>query len=181
MERKTFLKQIGGAGLVAMLPITSIMANSRSNPLVEKNKKGKVVLANEGKNLKIFGNNQVHKVVGKDNNNQLFEWIDFLAPGSGIPTHIHTKEDEVFRVMRGTVEFTIGEKTTVLTVGDIALAPKNIPHAWRVVGDKAAQMNVSVFPAGIEFMFEELDKLPPGPPNLEKVGEICAKYGIRFV
>ena len=181
MERKTFLKQLGGAGLVAMFPITSVMADRRSDQIIKKNPKGKIVLKEEGKVLKIFGNKQIHKFVGKDNNNQMFEWLDYLAPGSGIPPHIHTKEDEVFRVTKGSVEFTIGEKKSVLNSGDIALAPKNIPHSWRVVGDKAAEMTVSVSPAGMEYMFEELNALPPGKPDFKKVSDISAKFGIQFV
>jgi hypothetical protein len=42
-------------------------------------------------------------------------------------------------------------------------------------------MITTAFPAGIEYMFKELAKLPDGPPNFEKVSEICEKYGISFV
>jgi len=181
MNRKTFLTQLGGVGLVAMLPVNLLMAKSKSDPLKDKRLKGKVVLTEEGKVLKIFGNKQVHKFVGKDNNNQLVEWVDYLAPGSGIPPHIHTKEDEVFRIIEGQVEIMVGNKTTVLNAGDMAFAPKNVVHSWKVVGTKKAQMCVSAFPSGMEFMFDELNDLPPGKPDTKKVSEISAKYGIRFV
>lgn len=181
MDRKTFLTHLGGFGLVTMLPITSVMANPRSNPNVCKKLKGKIVTLNAGKEFIIFGNKQLHKLVGKDTNNQFFEWIDHLKPGSAIPPHIHSKEDEVFRVIKGTVEFTIGGKKSVLNKGDMALAPKNISHSWRVVGDEDAKMQVSVFPSGMEFMFEELNSLPLGKPDFKKVSDISAKYGIRFV
>ncbi|WP_262490333.1 hypothetical protein [Hyunsoonleella jejuensis] len=42
-------------------------------------------------------------------------------------------------------------------------------------------MSTSAFPAGIEIMFKELSELPPGPPEFDKVAEICSKYGISFV
>jgi len=41
-------------------------------------------------------------------------------------------------------------------------------------------MICSAFPAGIEFMFTELAELPEGPPDFEKVAEICGKHGISF-
>lgn len=71
--------------------------------------------------------------------------------------------------------------TTILNEGDVAFAPKNIPHSWTVVGTEKAKMITSAFPAGIEHMFTELSKLPPGPPDFPKVAEICAKQGISFV
>jgi quercetin dioxygenase-like cupin family protein len=181
MNRKTFLTQLGGVGMMTMLPLTSVRANNAPDAIIDKRLKGKVVTADAGEELTIFGNKQLHKLVGKDTNSQFFEWTDYLKPGSGIPPHIHTKEDEVFRVTQGMVEFTIGGKKSVLNAGDMALAPKNIPHSWRVVGDKDAEMSVSVFPAGMEFMFEELNALPPGRPDFKKVSDISAKYGIQFV
>jgi hypothetical protein len=41
-------------------------------------------------------------------------------------------------------------------------------------------INRNIFPAGLENMFEELDKLPEGPPDFN-VAEICERYGIQFV
>lgn len=119
--------------------------------------------------------------MGKDTNNQIVEWVNEVAPGVGIPPHIHTKEDEIFRVIKGQVELMVGNQSTILNEGDIAFAPKNVVHSWKIVGTEKASMSTSAFPAGIEHMFEELGKLPPGPPNFEKVAEICGKHGIRFV
>lgn len=72
-------------------------------------------------------------------------------------------------------------EVTVLKEGDTAFAPKNVPHAWKVVGTEKARMITSAFPAGIEDMFEELAEMPVGPPDFEKVTEICGRYGINFV
>lgn len=75
----------------------------------------------------------------------------------------------------------VGGKTTVLEAGDVAFAPKNVVHSWKIVGTEKASMSTSAFPAGIEVMFGELGELPPGPPDFEKVAEICGRFGIRFV
>lgn len=181
MDRKKFLRQLGGAGLLATFPVTSVFARKKPDPELGKNVAEKIVKKNKGKALNIFGNRQLHKFVGKDTNNQLVEWVDYLAPGSGIPPHIHSKEDEVFRVREGQIELMVAGKTTVLEAGDMAFAPKNVVHSWRVVGDTNAQLCVSAFPAGMEHMFEELNALPPGKPDFEKIAEISATYGIRFV
>ncbi len=179
MKRKAFLKQLGGAGLLSLLPLNIVQA-SITDPVLSKSGPKKVVRKESGKELTILGNKQVHKLVGADTNNQFFEWLDYLKPGAGIPMHTHTKEDEIFRVLEGTVAFTIGDSSAVLKKGDIAFAPKHIPHAWKVLGDQEAQMLVSVYPAGMEFMFEKLAALPKGKPDLEKVASISAEYGIHF-
>jgi len=46
---------------------------------------------------------------------------------------------------------------------------------------KKAKVDLSIFPAGIENMFVELSKLPPGPPDMKTVSEICGTYGIKFL
>ena len=48
-------------------------------------------------------------------------------------------------------------------------------------GDSKAKVILSVFPSGIEHMFEELGALPQGPPDFPKVAEICGRYGINFI
>lgn len=178
MNRKRFLTQLGGTSLVALLPLSSVKA---FKPLRTFFSKPKIVRGNEGTQLQIFGNPQYHKVVGTDTGEQLFEWVDELKPGAGIPPHVHTKEDEIFRVLKGQVEIMVDGKTTLLKAGDMAFAPKNLVHAWKVVGEENAKMWVSAFPAGMEHMFHELNALPAGPPDLKKVAEISEGYGIQFV
>lgn len=181
MDRKRFLTQLGGTGLAAMLPIASAKAFFKEATLLKGKPKEKIVRKDEGIQLQVLGNPQWHKVVGEDTDNQVFEWLDDLAPGSGIPPHVHTREDEIFRVLQGEVEIMVDGKTTTLKKGDMAFAPKNLVHSWKVLGDEHATMWVSAFPSGMEHMFQELHQLPPGPPDLKKVSEICEAYGIRFV
>ena len=181
MNRKRFLKRLGGTGLLALMPVTAAKAFIKNTTTPLGKKRAKIVRDKGGTQLHVFGNPQYHKVVGSDTGDQIFEWVDNVAPGAGIPPHVHTKEDEIFRVLEGEVEVMVDGESTVLKAGDMAFAPKNLVHSWRVVGEKNAKMWVSAFPSGMEFMFHELDALPPGPPDLKKVGEICEKYGIQFV
>jgi quercetin dioxygenase-like cupin family protein len=181
MDRKQFLTRLGGIGLLAMTPLTTAKAFFKQRPIFKNGSKEKIVRDAEGTLLQILGNPQRHKVVGDDTDNQIFEWVDELTPGSGIPPHVHTKEDEIFRVLKGEVELMVDGKTTLLKKGDMAFAPKNLVHSWKVVGEQKATMWVSAFPSGMEHMFHELHALPPGPPDFEKVSKICETYGIRFV
>ncbi len=180
MNRKTFLKGLGRTGIVALLPANAVFAASRTYPARSKTKE-KIVAADEGTELRVLGNAQRHKVVGSDTDNQIFEWVEYLDPGSGIPPHVHEKEDEIFRVIKGKVEIVIDQRSTVLEEGDMAFAPKNIPHSWKVIGEEKAQLSISAFPSGMEHMFHDLSQLPEGKPDFERVASICARYGITFV
>ncbi|KJF42110.1 cupin [Draconibacterium sediminis] len=181
MNRKTFIKSTGIGLSLAMFPVFShAEVNSDKNSTSSK-LDPKIVRNEDGEILNVIGDIQTHKLLGSDTNNQIVEWVDNVEPGVGIPPHIHTKEDEIFRVIKGQIEIMVDGKITVLNAGDVAFAPKNLSHSWKVVGTEKAQMITSAFPAGIEKMFNELSKLPPGPPDFEKVAKICADQGITFV
>ena len=180
MDRKKFLKASGiGLGIVMMPGMVQCQSASANDYSIKT--EPKIIKDEEGNVLNVIGDIQTHKLVGSETGNQIVEWVDNVDPGVGIPPHIHTKEDEIFRVIKGQIEIMVDGETTVLNEGDVAFAPKNIPHSWTVVGTEKAKMITSAFPAGIEHMFEELAQLPPGPPDFQKLAEICAKQGISFV
>lgn len=181
MDRKNFIKTAGVGIGVAMIPGAAVSKGLLNKATSTANLASKIIRDREGNVLNVLGDIQTHKLIGSDTNNQIVEWVDDVEPGVGIPPHIHTKEDEIFRVIKGQIELTVDGKTTVLKAGDTAFAPKNIPHAWTVVGKEKAKMITSAFPAGIEIMFKELADLPPGPPDFEKVAKICGNHGISFL
>ncbi|MGB3145710.1 MAG: cupin domain-containing protein [Maribacter sp.] len=181
MDRKKFIKSSGiGLGLTLLPGVMLGQPKQFLNSIKPKNEP-KVVKDSDGEVLNVIGDIQTHKLIGKDTNGQIVEWVDNVEPGAGIPPHIHTKEDEIFRVIKGEVEIMVNGIAAILKEGDIVFAPKGISHSWKVVGTEKAKMITSAFPAGIEFMFQELAQLPEGPPNFDKVAEICGRQGISFV
>ncbi|PIB36021.1 cupin [Reichenbachiella sp. 5M10] len=181
MDRKNFIKTTGIGIGVALIPGVSVSKSILGEDRSTADLESKIIRDGNGDVLNVLGDIQTHKLVGSDTDNQIVEWVDDVEPGVGIPPHIHTKEDEIFRVIAGQIEIMVDGKTTVLQAGDTAFAPKNISHAWTVVGTEKAKMITSAFPAGIEMMFQELSDLPPGPPNFETVAKICGNHGISFV
>lgn len=179
MDRSRFIKTTGcGLGL-AFFPGMIRCQPASADTISEISPK--IVRDSEGNVLNVIGDIQTHKLLGSDTGDQIVEWVDNVDPGVGIPPHIHTLEDEIFRVVKGQVEIRIDGNATILEEGDVAFAPKGIPHSWKVVGTEKAKMITSAFPAGIEIMFGELAGLPEGPPDFEKVIEICGRYGISFI
>ncbi len=50
------------------------------------------------------------------------------SKGQLVPKHFHVLQDETYEVVSGQLTIILGDKTTVLQVGDKATLPKNIPH-----------------------------------------------------
>jgi len=190
MNRKKFIKSsVLGIGSLSIIPVIKSCKPEPKNENVDtfsETKKHalqnpKIVKSSEGKVLNVLGDNQNIKLRGEDTNGQYTLIEQNNNPGIGIPPHVHENEDEVFQVLEGQVEMQVGDVLTTLTAGDLIFCPKGVPHSWKVIGNENARAMLSIFPAGLEGMFEELSELPAGPPDMQKVSEICEKYKLSFV
>src|SRR5262244_3806570 len=112
-----------------------------------------------------------------------------LAPGMGVPRHTHTREDEVYFVLAGELEVTVGEKTFVLRPGDTLLAPRDIPHKLRNSGKTTNDYLLVFSPSGFEEFImatavpaPENAVAPTEPPavGVENVHKLAASFGILF-
>ena len=141
----------------------------------------RLVRAGEGPEIDVIGDTMTFKLTGADTGGQFALIAQANAPGTGIPMHVHDHEDEVFRVISGTLLLQVAGEVFDLRAGDVAFCPRGIPHAWRVTGEEMARVDLSIFPAGLEHMFEAIAAHEPGPPAPETVAAICGRYGVRFV
>ena len=104
MDRKNFIKTSGlGLGLT-LFPIMVQCQDTGGNSELSVNIGPKIVKDGEGETFNVIGDIQSHKLIGAETGNQIVEWVSDVEPGVGIPPHIHTNEDEIFRVVKGQVE-----------------------------------------------------------------------------
>ena len=112
-----------------------------------------------------------------------------LAPGMAVPRHMHTREDEVYFVLAGELEVTVGEETFVLRPGDSLLAPRDIPHKLRNSGSTTNHYLLLFSPSGFEEFI--MATAVPAPDNavapteppavaVENVHKLATDYGIVF-
>lgn len=47
--------------------------------------------------------------------------------------HVHPY-DEVFHIIEGRAEFTVGDRTFEATAGSLVIGPANVPHAYKNLG-----------------------------------------------
>ncbi|MCF3641495.1 cupin domain-containing protein [Rhizobium sp. TRM95111] len=103
-------------------------------------------------------------------------WETFTPPGQGPAPHVHTRETEVFRVIRGTYRFTCGGETFDAPPGTVVTLPPHVEHGWVNISDAEGQMFAIVTPGGFEQLFIDIEATDADTP--EKVALIEARLGI---
>ena len=64
------------------------------------------------------------------------------GPGAEPPRHVHTREDETFHVIAGTVRFQVGDEVIVAGPGQTVFAPRNIPHQFNILTERANMLTI---------------------------------------
>ncbi len=118
---------------------------------------------------------------------ELLEFHLQLKPGSTVPMkHRHTRQDEIFEVIRGTVNVEIGKTRHVIKPGEKILMNKGVPHRWWNSEAVTSELIVSFKPAAdTEDFFVEMFCLassgktkPNGAPTFFQAARMCGKYNI---
>src|SRR5882757_53902 len=111
---------------------------------------------------------------GKATNGQLMIGRFDVSEGEAPPYHKHTREDEVFMLIKGTALLWCDDEEMEL--------PKGVPHAYRITSKRADLLMINT-PAGIEgmFRFAGRDKATPRPDGFEistdRMTEASEKFG----
>ncbi len=134
-----------------------------------------------GKRYQVFMDTITIKVPAESTNGAYSVCEDVTPSGGGAPPHIHDREDEMFYVLEGEFEFRCGERVFKAEKGALVALPRKIPHAFRNIGNSPGKTLIILVPGGMEKVFEEISRLPPGPPDIEKVNSITSKYGVNFL
>lgn len=121
------------------------------------------------------------KISSKDTDGELavFEQTG-LTPNGGPPLHIHPNQDEWFFVTEGEYLFQVGEEKYIMKAGDTIFLPRNVPHAFIQLTEKARTI-VSYQPAGkMEDFFKATDSWN-SPPSKEDVIKVFADHDMKVV
>lgn len=114
----------------------------------------------------------------------------YVPAGSGVPLHVHAREDEGFLVLEGEFEFSVGSQVTRLGPGGSVLASREVPHLFLNVGSTAGRMLVTMTPSGMERFFSEIgvplvsrnaEPVVPSEADLRRLAEVAPAHGIRLL
>lgn len=113
-----------------------------------------------------------------------------LTAASNPPVHVHHDEDEAFYVLDGELELEVDGQVFVATPGTFALAPRAVPHTFRVLTPTVRMLVIgSGKPSdNIEHFFHTVGEpaaervLPePAAPDMERLVSTATADGIAFV
>jgi mannose-6-phosphate isomerase-like protein (cupin superfamily) len=123
-----------------------------------------------------------HRQVARDSS-----WIESIGgwptirevpPGDMPPLHGHHTHDEGFLVLSGEVSLFLGGRELALRSGEFVLAPRGVPHTYRVGDAPARWLNVSM-PSGFEQFVEDAAALDEQTP--EALAAAAAERGIEIL
>jgi len=140
-----------------------------------------VVQPGDGENVGAIGLGIFVRMTGADTNGaySLFEYLVPPALG-GPPTHIHTREDELFICVGGRVRIELDGQEHILVPGASLLMPRGVPHMFHNPFAEETRIIAVVSPPGLESYYRALSQLPPGPRDMTKVAEIMTTFGLQL-
>jgi mannose-6-phosphate isomerase-like protein (cupin superfamily) len=102
-------------------------------------------------------------------------------PGEGPSDHVHFDQEEIFFILEGTYELTVGDQTTTAGPGTIIFIPRNVIHRFKNVGETTACMLDWSLPGGQDHYFKVMAELAPGDAFAgEKMIEINKRFNTDF-
>lgn len=151
----------------------------------------KPIFRANGRAPAVYGPGDVYNLLatGEETNNSFFQFEAIVPKGGGPPPHTHSREDESFYVVSGSLEMVLGDSTFQAKAGDFVFIPRGTVHRFRNVGSDTAIQLVTFVPAGMEHYFREVfppvvdQKVPPPPITdalIQKMIEVAPKYGLVF-
>jgi quercetin dioxygenase-like cupin family protein len=143
----------------------------------------------EGEALWFLGTLATIKASGATTGGRFALIEQLAAKGAGSPLHVHRREDEWFYVIEGELGFWVGGQRIAAPAGAFVYGPRDIPHTFAVVSDKARFL-VGAEPAEFEDFLRALAEparartLPPTggpPPDPARLTAVAAQYGIEIM
>lgn len=133
-----------------------------------------------------------HLVEGGATDGRLGVALVTQPPGVATPLHRHTKEAEAFFLVEGRMSYQAGDDLFELYDGCFIYLPKDLPHAFRIRGDRPARILALTMPAGLLQLYDEVGlpaaehRLPydDGQPlevEIPRWLEVSPRYGLEVV
>ena len=112
-------------------------------------------------------------------------------PWDMVPLHVHHDEDEVFHVVEGELELFLDGNVFRLGAGQVVVAPRGVPHAYRVCSPEPARWLALASETFAQFVRAlsrpaETDGLPepsgpPTPVQVAALSDCAARFGIEIL
>ena len=112
--------------------------------------------------------------------------------GAEPPAHTHSREDESYFILKGTIRYTVGEDIINVNSGEYVYLPKGIPHKFELISEQA-EVIMLINPAGLDQWFWDNSvpapdgnqlPVPQGPPPAHVMDHFVKSlrdYGVEMI
>ena len=115
-------------------------------------------------------------VRGQETNGSCALIEGILAPQSFAPLHVHHYEDELLRVLDGTLHMVIENQELEAGPGSVVALPRGTAHGWSNFGNRDAHIMAMLVPGGFELFFEDMLGR-----SMRELTEIAARHGCQVL
>jgi len=112
--------------------------------------------------------------------------------GAEPPAHTHSREDESYFILKGSIRYTVGEEKLTVNEGGYVYLPKDVPHSFEILSDRA-EVLMWLSPAGLDQWFWDNSApapdgksipVPQGPPPTDVIQHFVTSlqaYGVEML
>ena len=137
--------------------------------------------ATRGRSFRVFGQTVTERITAEDSCGSYYVMEELSPPGTGVPPHRHTHEDEIVQVLEGTFEVFLDGVVSVVTTGATLHFARGTRHGFRNIGSTDGRTLWFVTPgAATQAFLRELSTFPEGPPDIARLDALHAAYGIMM-
>jgi quercetin dioxygenase-like cupin family protein len=136
-----------------------------------------------------FLDNLVHVHIDGEHTGGAMSLVELAGRrGDMPPLHIDHRNDETVYLVAGQMTLFVGDRQFALGEGQAALAPRGVPHAYRIESERARWLVINS-PAGFERFLREAsepapaDELPPPERSVDPgpVVQLATEYEIEVL
>ncbi|MBI2825310.1 MAG: cupin domain-containing protein [Planctomycetia bacterium] len=132
-----------------------------------------------GKMVTVLGDESIFKVLPEETGGAYALLEQRIPAGHGPPLHVHRHETEIFYILEGAFELTIGERKVAAPPGTMLAGPRDVPHTFRNAGTTEGRLLLWVIPGRFANFFKEVDAVSFG--DLAAIKALAAKYGVEIL
>jgi quercetin dioxygenase-like cupin family protein len=133
----------------------------------------------EGKVVGILRDRTTFKVLSEETGGVYAVLEQQIPAGHGPPLHVHRHESEIFYILEGEFEITLGGRKLTAGPGALVVGPRDIPHTFRNIGSSEGKLLLTVIPGRFADYFIEADRVADHDRDMMK--RLCAKYGCEIL
>lgn len=134
-----------------------------------------------GQTFRVFGQTVTERITAEDSGGAYYVMEELSPPGTGVPPHRHSREDEIVQVLDGTFEVFLDGEVSIVTAGATLHFARGTRHGFRNVGSSDGRTLWFVTPgAATQTFLRELSTFPEGPPDMARLAALHAAHGIEM-